>query len=35
MKAKNSAISENGIQSQAPGGIRPKPTIGTSPVAST
>jgi hypothetical protein len=35
MKAKNRASSENGIHSQAPGGTRPKPTIGTSPVAST
>jgi hypothetical protein len=35
MKAKNRASNENGTHSQAPGGTRRKPTIGTSPVAST
>jgi hypothetical protein len=32
---KNRPTRENGIHSQAPGGTLPKPTIGTSPVAST
>ena len=35
MKAKNRTSSENGSHNRAPGGTRRKPTIGTSPVAST
>jgi hypothetical protein len=35
MKAKKLVASENGTHSAAPGGTRPKPTIGTSPVAIT
>jgi len=35
MKAKKIVSSENGTHSLAPGGTRPKPTIGTSPVAIT